>query len=308
MKEITPFKNPHFCLFIFLLVNSITFSQVGINTVDPTTVLDVNGAISLRTGGDLTLTNGNNNDIVLGATPYSFYRVTGPTAAFSIGSIYPSSAVAADGQILILENNTTQTMTLRHNAGGTNINRILCPGGQNFTLSGQYATVTLMYQTNHNRWVIIDKVDYSNPIDSITLAADFSLGATGSFSDVTGMSLTFVAKKTSVMVMLSGSGDTNTQLAAGIIDFRVVNDPSGTVIGGTHEKLTTFDNAFGVLGAAWSVSFTKPLTGLTIGNSYTIKIQALFDPILSYVGLPPALRIFPVTLSSDHHLTLSVIQ
>ena len=308
MKKKTTSHYSFFILILSLLISTISFSQVGINTTDPKTVLDVNGAISLRTGGDLTLANGINNNISLGTNLYSFYRITGPTTAFSIGSIVPSALGVTDGQILILENNTTQTMTLRHNTGGTAINRILCPGGQNFTVSGQYATVTLMYQTNHDRWVVIDKVDYSNPIDSVTLTADYSLASTGSFTDVTGMSLTFVAKSTSVLVMLSGSGDTNTQLAAGIVDCRVVYSPSGTVIGGTHEKLTTFDDVFGVLGAAWSVSFTKPITGLTIGNSYTIKVQAFFDPILSYTGTPPNLRIFPVSFPSDQHLTLSVLQ
>ena len=106
------------------------------------------------------------------------------------------------------------------------------------------------------------------------------------------------------MVMLTGSGDTDAQLAAGIIDMRVVYDPSGTVIGGTHQTLTTFDDVFGVLGAAWSVGFTKPITGLTVGNSYTIKVQALFDPVLFYVGTPPVLQIFSTTQPCTYELFL----
>lgn len=307
MKRNFTSRNPYFFLFLFLLINYYTFSQVGINNTDPQTSLDVSGALSLRTGSDLSLANGTNNDITLGATHYSFYRITGPSAAFSIGSIAASSGGTSDGQILILENNTTQAMTILHDTGGTDENRILCPGGQNFVLNGQYATVTLVYQTNHNRWVVIDKADLSSTMDSVTLSADFSLVTTLVFTDITGMSLTFVAQKPTALVSLSGSGDADSQLAAGIIDIRVVYDPSGTVIGGTHEKLTTFDDVYGALGSAWSVDFTKPISGLTVGNTYTIKVQALFDPILFFVGTPPTLRILPATLPNDHHLTLSVI-
>lgn len=145
------------------------------------------------------------------------------------------------------------------------------------------------------------------PIDSVTLAADYSLGA-GPFSDVPGMSLTFVARKTSVIITLSGSGDTSATLGSGIGDFLVYNDTAGAVFGGTHSQLTTWSDTFGIVAAAWSISFTKPLTGLTIGNTYTLKVQALADPILVFAGAAPELQIFPVTLPNDHHLTLTVMQ
>ena len=170
--------------------------------------------------------------------------------------------------------------------------------------TGYTAVSPGQYYNNGINWKRVGSNE--DPIDNVTLAADYSLGA-GAFSDVPAMSLTFVARKTSVMVMLSGSGDTNAVLAAGIGDFQVLNVTSGTTIGGTHGQLTTWSDSFGVVAAAWSISFTKLLTGLTIGNSYTIKVQALMDPILSYPGTP-ALQIFPVTYPTDHHLTLSVMQ
>jgi len=178
-----------------------------------------------------------------------------------------------------------------------------------------YNTVTVndvtpgLYFNDGMKWVSASGVAavVEPPIDSVTLAADYSLGV-GAFSDVPAMSLTFVARKTSVLVSLTGSGDSSAQVAAAIGDFRVYNVTAATSFGGTHEKLTTYDNFFGVVSAAWSIAFTKPLTGLTVGNTYTLKVQALMDPILSFVGPPPVLQIFPVTLSSDHHLTLSVMQ
>lgn len=160
-----------------------------------------------------------------------------------------------------------------------------------------------LYYNDGTKW---NSVAIARPsFDSVTLASDYNL-ASGDFSDVPTMNLTFVAQETSVMIMLSGSGDTSPEVATGIGDFQVLNVTSGTTIGGTHEKLTTFDDAFGVVSAAWSISFAKPLTGLTIGNSYTIKVQALFDPLLVYPGTP-LLQINAATAVGDHHLTLTVI-
>jgi len=293
-----------FGILLFLGFNTLN-AQVGIGTLDPKTQLDVDGAISLREGTALGMATGNNNNVGLTAVPNSFYRITGPVGAFRIGSITPLTD--ADGQVVTLENTTTQTMTLRHNAGGLGTSRIYCPGGRDLVINGQYSTVTLMYNITQQRWIITNYTNDPTPVDSVTLAADYSLTATGAFSDVSAMSLTFVARETSVLVTLSGSGDANVILAAGIADFRVFNVTSGASFGGTHEKLTTFDDIFGVVSSAWSISFTKPLTGLTVGNSYTLKVQALFDPILVFPGTP-ALQIFPISLPDDHHLTLSVIQ
>tara|TARA_R110002012_G_scaffold99570_2_gene237626 strand:+ start:350 stop:1279 length:930 start_codon:yes stop_codon:yes gene_type:complete len=293
---------------LFLILSFSTFAQVGIGNTDPKTALDVNGALSLREGSALTVGNGINID--LGTTVFSQYRITDPTADFSISTFLTANGVsAADGQLLTLINTTPYKMTLIHDQG-SNANpqrRIYCPGETNLVLNGRYSTVTLQYNVSLLRWVIIKYAENETPIDSVTLTSNYTLAA-GNFSDVPTMSLTFVARKTSVMVTLSGSGDANAQLGSGIGDFRVFNVTSNTIFGGTHQNITTFDDVYGVLGSAWSISFTKPLTGLTIGNSYTLKVQALFDPRLVASGQPALLRILPVSSPSDHHLTLSVMQ
>ncbi|MEZ4778900.1 MAG: hypothetical protein R2786_05895 [Flavobacteriaceae bacterium] len=143
---------PHFFLLLFLLINSIAFSQVGINTVDPRTILDVNGALSLREGGVLTLSNGNNN-VNLGATPYSYYRISGPTAAFNIRNITP--VTTSNGQMVTLVNTTSQNMTIVNNTGGTAANRIYCPNGANIVLTGIYTSVTLQYNSSLSRWTVV---------------------------------------------------------------------------------------------------------------------------------------------------------
>src|SRR5574338_1052645 len=86
--------------------------NVGLGTNDPKSKLDVAGGLSLREGAALTLINGNNDNIVLSGG-YSFYRITGPTAAFSLSGIVPTTG--ADGQVLTLVNTTTQIMTIKNN-------------------------------------------------------------------------------------------------------------------------------------------------------------------------------------------------
>ena len=137
-------------VFIFFLSAS-ALGQVGINTTNPTTTLDVNGAVSLKPG-TLSLTNGNNNNIDLGAVPLSVYRIDGPTNDFKVSGIIPVEA--ADGQLITLINTTDEEMTLRHDTASNPTQRILCPGGDDIVLGGQYATVTLIYSAADLRWFV----------------------------------------------------------------------------------------------------------------------------------------------------------
>jgi hypothetical protein len=113
----------------------------------PNTTLDVNGAASLREGTALTLANGANNDINL-ATEYSFYRITGPTAAFSITGFNNGQ----DGRILTVVNATTQTMTISGSTGSVAANQLLT-GGLTFTVSAN-GSATFQYNTTLSRWVL----------------------------------------------------------------------------------------------------------------------------------------------------------
>lgn len=156
MKNITQISKIA-ALLIGLFLGANSYSQVGIGTTAPTTTLDVNGAVSLREGAVLTLVNGNNNNIALGATPYSVYRIAGPTAYFSVTGIARVSA-ASNGQMVTLINTTTNVMRIANNATSTAANRILVPGGQDFYLYGQYSSVTLIYNSTLVRWVVLNKI------------------------------------------------------------------------------------------------------------------------------------------------------
>ncbi len=143
-----------FSIFISIALNA----QVGIGTTDPKTALDVNGALSLSEGTPLTLSNGNNNNISLGISPYSLYRITGPGTSFNITGIVPTTN--ANGQIVVLQNTTTQIMTLIHNNNSTAANRIYIPGEKDLTVRGRYASITLQYNAALNRWVLLDKLNH----------------------------------------------------------------------------------------------------------------------------------------------------
>ncbi|MDC8000602.1 hypothetical protein POV26_06115 [Aequorivita todarodis] len=147
-----------FCCFLSLF--SFTgFAQVGIGTTDPKTTLDVNGSLSLRQrAAQLTLGSGNNNNINLGASPYSFYRIAGGGSTFSITGIIP--VAGADGQIVILQNTTNRDMTIVHDNISTAANRIYVPGEKNLLVRGRYSTITLQYSLSLQRWVLMDKMNH----------------------------------------------------------------------------------------------------------------------------------------------------
>ena len=295
-----------FLVFVFALLlssNISLFSQVGVNTDTPSTMLDINGALSLRAGTALSLTNNNNTNIALGTTPYSYYQIDGPTADFNINSIVRETG--ADGQLVILENNTTHSMTIKHRTGGNGSNRINCPGERDIVLTGRYSTVTLLYSDNNNKWSVINYSDQESPISSVSLATDETLDSS-TFALVPGMTLTFTARKTAVLVMLTASGYGEATDPLSFIELRVLN--GGTSLGGTQSNIHATSRPGGtgsiVYTSTWSATFSKLLSGLTIGTAYTLTAEARLDGEGSIDN-----EAFIDTISDPDasHLTLSVI-
>lgn len=203
----------------------------------------MDGAISLREGTNLTLVNENNNNIGLGTTPYSFYRITGPTTDFNIKTIIPASN--ADGQKLVLENTTDYTMTLKHNNGGSSARRIYCPGGENLILVSKYATVTLMYIASQSRWIVTDYTDtrYGDNIQSVTGSSDISTNSS-TYSDMPDITITFTPNHSTVYVSFSASGhmDLSGSLPeASYAQFKLVNGAATTTYAGVSCLATDYD-------------------------------------------------------------------
>jgi hypothetical protein len=121
---------------------------VGINATVPATYLDINGDLALREGTALALINGANGTLAPGNT--SHVRLTGPTAAFSIAGL----TGGVNGKAITLINTTTQDMTLLHSVAATPAHGFFAPGGVSYVLSGQYSSVTLIYNSTLARWVV----------------------------------------------------------------------------------------------------------------------------------------------------------
>lgn len=118
------------------------------------------------------------------------------------------------------------------------------------------------------------------------------------WTTVTGVSVTFTAQTTSALVNFSASGYGYTNSMA-FVQFRVRN--GATTLGGTNTKIQSYDDVTGTV-TPWSCTFTRYVTGLTIGNSYTFTVQGQVNGIF---GTYDAL----VDPSLDgHHMTLSIIQ
>ncbi len=163
MKNIYTQKVGSFLFFCFLSFFSFNgFAQVGIGTTEPKTALDVNGALSLREGAAINTTGnpGNLNNISLGTTPYSFYRITSTsTSNFDLTGIIP--VAGADGQMVTLINTRAGAMTIRHNSNSsTNANRIYVPGEKDLQLRGRYTAITLQYSKEFQRWVLLNKLNH----------------------------------------------------------------------------------------------------------------------------------------------------
>lgn len=139
--------------FTCLLFISLTiFGQgVGISTtaITPNTTLDVNGDFSLRQGSNIVLTNGTNNDVVIG--DYSFYKITGPTATFSITGF----SGGVDGKIIVIYNLTNQPMIIANNSSLSSANnRVFTLGGDILTPADS-SSLTLQYSATENKWIVI---------------------------------------------------------------------------------------------------------------------------------------------------------
>jgi hypothetical protein len=137
--------------FASLLCSYSVAQNVGIGTAAPVAKLDINGDAAIREGIALPLGNGLNNNIPV--TLFSFYRITGPTAAFSLTGF----AAGQDGKILIVYNTTAFPMTISNeNISSTANNRIrTLTGADVVTPATNGATVSLIYNSTTQRWLIL---------------------------------------------------------------------------------------------------------------------------------------------------------
>jgi len=141
-------------------------------------------------------------------------------------------------------------------------------------------------------------------ISSLSLNTNIRITSVGpgNFTAVPGMIHTFTATKTTAFIQLTASGYGYTQSMA-YVALRVYNQTNAASLGGTMTKIQSFDDVTGTI-TTWSCAWSKQITALIPGNTYSLQVQGYVDGI---AGTFDALIDAATTPDTDH-LTLSVIQ
>lgn len=129
-------------------VLGIGTTKVGIRNVAPPKPLTVNGAAALQQNAIL-LVNGLNSDIVIG--DYSWIRITGPSAGFSVGGFVGGT----DGHVLRIYNAVAFQMTIVNgDASSAATNRIKTLTGGNVVLRAGVSSATFVYDDVEDLWIL----------------------------------------------------------------------------------------------------------------------------------------------------------
>lgn len=249
-------------------------AQIGINTDNPQTTLDINGDLALN-AGSLVLNNGNND---IAADEYSLFNISGPTADFIINTIEPLTDV--DGQIITLVNTTNYKMTLAHNVGA-GPNSIYCTSGSDLVIKGVYSTITLQYIKSSERWLAVKYGDGGASKKTILSSVGLLDASTDSsdFSDMMDMGISFTPKSPVVYVNVSMSGHmgllgSDGKAAQGYGDFRLVKTVGGTtsVVAGFTTLATDSDYRTSSL-TAWNARVAMYPVFVTPGQATTLQVE-----------------------------------
>ena len=152
-------------LSLLTIINGSLYAQnIGVKTVSPQTVLDVNGSVAFREGSPLSIANGTNNNVAIDSM--SFYRITAPTAAFTITGFTNGS----DGRLLTIINASSFAMTLKHQSVlSTAANRINT-GGSDIVVPSN-GVVSFVYNATLTNWIVSSTQGVSPSFSSIATGA-----------------------------------------------------------------------------------------------------------------------------------------
>ncbi len=199
-----------------------------------------------------------------------------------IGTSSPAEKLHIDGNARVNDLAGTGTRIVATDANGTLAN--ISPGSEGQVL--MQTSTGPSYQSPRN-------------FNSVSLGSDIQISS-ATWSNVAGMSLTFTATQTDALLMFTGSGFAYTNSMA-FVQFRVYDGSAS--LGGTNTKMQSYDDVSGTI-TSWSCAFTKKVTGLTIGNTYTYTIQGQVGGITGTYNA----AIFVTSNPDAHHLNLTVLQ
>jgi hypothetical protein len=144
MKKILPGL-----VVILFLSTQLTAQNVGVNTTTPEAALDVNGDVIFRTG-DLIVADGITLALDVTSTKFSYYRITGPVADFTLAGI----TAGVDGRLLTLFNRSGFVMQLNNEDPSASATDQIMTGTDANMLIPFKGVINLQYDATEQKWIV----------------------------------------------------------------------------------------------------------------------------------------------------------
>jgi hypothetical protein len=140
-----------FLFFPLIILCKISFAQnVGINTTTPQAALDVYGDIIHRSA-NLIATDGTTTALDVNNNKFSYYRINGPTANFTLAGI----TEAVEGRLVTLFNVSGFVMQLNNLDPAASVNdRIVTGTNADLTIEDR-GIVNLQYDGAEQKWIVV---------------------------------------------------------------------------------------------------------------------------------------------------------
>jgi hypothetical protein len=150
-------------IFSFILLPAFSFAQnVGINISSPQAALDVYGDVIHRSA-DLVVANGTTLALDVNGNKFSYYRVNGPTANFTLAGI----AQGVDGRLVTLFNRSGFVMQLNNLDAAASVNdRIITGTNADLTIDDR-GIVNLQYDGAEQKWIVLSNSKPSAGINNV---------------------------------------------------------------------------------------------------------------------------------------------
>jgi len=133
----------------FHFSTSLLSQNVGINTTNPEAALDIYGDVIFRTVG-ITANDGITYAMDINSTKSSYYRVTGPTADFTIAGII----AGIDGRTITLFNRSGFSMQLNNEDPFAALTDQIVTGTSADIIIINKGVITLQYDGTEEKWIV----------------------------------------------------------------------------------------------------------------------------------------------------------
>ncbi len=267
---------------ILLFSKTLVGQNIGVKTVTPQAVLDVNGSVAVREGTPLSIANGTNNNVTIDTM--SFYRITAPTAVFTITGF----TNGFDGRLLTIINATSYTMTLKHQVTSSSANQINT-GGSDINVASN-GVATFMYNSTLTKWVLTGGQGIPTTLSGWSTTGNSGTTAGTNFVGTTdAQSLVLKANNTEGMRMLTsgyvGVGTTTPGTTLEVNGGLSLTPGSVVNLTVNNQVVTVGNESFLVLSNSTASKVTFTITnGLTNGQTLILLVTSTEQVVLKDLG------------------------